>query len=141
VVVVSEQFTFLLTRVVKKGTAHSGPGLGLRNRAQRLFEYGERRAFIGCAPPSIGRKRRREWDVVRRRLPNAVELKVIFEEEEEEERVSLLDYVEQCEQRSEMDNKTVVFQPGTGGHLRPGYAVFYFIFGSEVLISVNKVQI
>jgi hypothetical protein len=78
-------------RDVKKGTAHSGPGLGLQNRAQRLFKYGERRVFIGCAPLLIGRKQQREWDVIQRWLPNAAELNVILEEREEDQWAMMLD--------------------------------------------------
>jgi hypothetical protein len=121
------------------GTARGAPGLGLKNRGQRLFEYGERRASIlGCrdyghATRLSGRKRRRGvWDVPLgpRRLPNAVDLAVIYEEDEDEVRAVVEVEREREEVEKEMmAGRTVVFDLNAlkvGKGLQPGYVDFIF---------------
>jgi hypothetical protein len=110
---------------LQKNTARSAPALGLRNRAQRLSEYGARRAAIlgrsgtaGCGSPSQqlppGRKRRRWYDVPPpSRLANAVELAPILEEGEEAEE-SLSRRGDEGLEANEMELRTVMFGLGSG---------------------------
>lgn len=121
----------------QRGTAHKAPGVGRRNRAQRLLEYAERRASVlghqvGCNPLNrtlAGRKRRRGWDgwpVQPRRLPNATMLDVILEEpdeaeaEEDDGRPKKKTKVQEEEEKL-METRTLVFGIGANADLRVGY--------------------
>lgn len=107
----------------QKATARTSPGLGLRNRAQRMWEYSERRmAILGFAASNArgpltrlaGRKRRRacDWQLsYPRRLPNAAILDAIPECEEEEDRGLAVDD-DFPEEQTQMSIHTVVFGIG-----------------------------
>ncbi|KAF5316649.1 hypothetical protein D9619_006248 [Psilocybe cf. subviscida] len=119
---------------VERDTAHKGPGVGRRNRAQRLREYAERRAAVlgptraaTCAV--AGRKRRRDWDawpVQPRQLPNSTVLDVIHEmderdTDEEEQRRHAKRVKVLHEQKRLMDVRTIVVGTGAGNDLKVGF--------------------
>ncbi|KAF4569569.1 hypothetical protein EYR36_009366 [Pleurotus pulmonarius] len=127
-----------------KSTGRLAPGLGRRNRAQRLFEYAERRnAVLGLGQPLcsggsscvLGRKRRRSWEegldpepYSSRRLPNATVLEPISEEDttnlgDVQTKVTLEDtyHDSECEEEDEMHARTVLFDFAAGGELQAGF--------------------
>lgn len=99
---------------MQKGTARSAPSLGLRNRTERLSEYGERRAAVFglgsvAADISIGvrfklgtRKRRRVAGPSSAGKDNAWDAG--------------------CEIDT-MDTHTIVFGMSPEGDIHPGYAL------------------
>ncbi|KAF9472851.1 hypothetical protein BDN70DRAFT_867976 [Pholiota conissans] len=118
---------------VERGTAHKAPGVGRRNRAQRLLEYAERRAAVLGPAACIGRgfagrKRRRGWEgwpVQPRRLPNASVLDVIYEEtevehDEDDGRPKKRTRIQEEEQKL-MNTRTLVFGMGVNANLCIGY--------------------
>jgi hypothetical protein len=98
----------------QKGTA----GLGLRNRAQRLLEYGERRAAVlglhtrTCyTQRPAGRKRRRGWIMPSlRRMPNAINLWTISEDDG----LGGMEIRENKDETRSYDTRTVVFGSACG---------------------------
>lgn len=123
----------------QKGTARSAPGLGRRNRAQRLLEYSERRAAVLglprlAAPTRLaGRKRRRNWEQwpPTRRLPNATVLDVIPELQEDEimddEQSEPPIDPERKEEAALMSVRTIMFGTGLAGDMRLGYVKCFSI--------------
>ncbi|KAF9525960.1 hypothetical protein CPB83DRAFT_858689 [Crepidotus variabilis] len=117
---------------VERGTAQKGPGLGRRNRSQRLLEYAERRAAVlgQSFAPAVrlaGRKRRRHWDnwpVQPRRLPNAAVLDVIHDADEDDLEEELRRPTKKPRHEDEqklMDVCTMVFGMGASADLLVGY--------------------
>ncbi|KAF7431010.1 hypothetical protein PC9H_006725 [Pleurotus ostreatus] len=127
-----------------KSTGRLAPGLGRRNRAQRLFEYAERRnAVLGLGQPLcsgssscvLGRKRRRSWEegletepYSSRRLPNATVLDPIAEEDatglgDVQIKATSEDayHDSECEEEIEMNARTVLFDFAAGGEIQAGF--------------------
>lgn len=106
----------LKAEFVNKSTARAAPGLGRRNRAQRLLEYNERRAAVLglqrlSAPTRLaGKKRRRNvggW--------------MSEDETTEDEQVAKPSEPEKQEEAQLMAVRTVMFGTGLAGDIRLGY--------------------